>query len=98
MDTPAVRERCLFNLHLLACEVGFINDRVICCDITQAAARRQAQTLADQTTERMQQDGAGEAWITAHNAAGGLVGLSWQILLVNDPDPLHGNVTPKGRA
>ena len=98
MDSPAVRDRCLYSLHMLACQVGFINDRVICGDINLPAARRQAQTLADEAAQQMQEAGAGEAWITAHQAAGGLVGLSWQVLLVNDPAPLHGNLTPKGRA
>lgn len=98
MDSPTVRDRSLYLLHLLACQVGFINDRVICGDINQAGARRQAQTLADETAQAMQEAGALEAWVTAHNAAGGLVGLSWQVLLRNDPAPLHGNLTPKGRA
>ena len=98
METLPVRDRCLYLLHLLACQVGYINDRVICGDINLAAARRQAQALADEAAQDMQNAGAGEAWITAHQAAGGLVGLSWQVLLVNDPHPLHGNITPKGRA
>jgi len=98
METQPVRDRCLYLLHLLACQVGYINDRVICGDINQAAGRRQAQALADETAQDMQAAGAGEAWIAAHQAAGGAVGISWQVLLRNDPHPLHGNITPKGRA
>jgi hypothetical protein len=98
METQPVRDRCLYLLHLLACQVGYINDRVICGDINLAAARRQAQALADETAQDMQAAGAGEAWIAAHQAAGGAVGISWQVLLRNDPHPLHGNITPKGRA
>ena len=98
METQPVRDRCLYLLHMLACQVGYINDRVICGDITVTAARRHAQTLADEAAQDMQEAGAGEAWITAHQAAGGAVGLSWQVLLRNDPHPLHGNITPKGRA
>ena len=98
METPTVRDRCLYRLHMLAVEVGYINDRIICGDVNQNAARNKAQALASDAAQDMQDAGAGEAWITAHNAAGGLVGLSWQVLLVNDPAPLHGNLTPKGRA
>ena len=98
METQPVRDRSLYLLHLLACQVGFINDRVICGDINQAAGRRQAQTLADETAQAMQEAGALEAWVTAHPAAGGVIGISWQVLLRNDPQPLHGNLTPKGRA
>jgi hypothetical protein len=98
MQTLPVRERCLYLLHLLACQVGFINDRVICGDINLAAGCRQAQALAQETAQAMQDAGAGEAWITAHQAAGGAVGISWQVLLTNDPHPLHGNITPKGKA
>jgi hypothetical protein len=98
METQPVRDRCLYLLHLLACQVGYINDRVICGDISQAAGCRQAQAQAQETAQAMQDAGAAEAWITAHNAAGGAVGISWQVLLRNDPHPLHGNITPKGRA
>lgn len=98
METLPVRDRCLYLLHLLACQVGFINDRVICGDINQAGGRRQAQTLADETAQAMQEAGALEAWVTAYNAAGGAVGISWQVLLRDDPAPLHGTLTPKGRA
>ena len=96
METET-RERCLHLLHLLACQVGFINDRFICGDIGSAGARRQAQELADETIQSMQDAGALEAWIVSYNGAGGVVGISWQILLRNDL-PLHGNITPKGRA
>ena len=98
MESQPVRDRSLYLLHLLACQVGFINDRAICGDINQAAARRQAQTLADETAQAMQEAGAMEAWVTAHPAAGGIVGISWQVLLRDDPAPIHGNLTPKGRA
>ena len=98
MESQPVRDRSLYLLHLLACQVGYINDRVICGDITQAAARRHAQTLADEAAQDMQEAGALEAWVTAHPAAGGVVGISWQVLLRDDPQPLHGNLTPKGRA
>ncbi len=96
METD-IRERSLYLLHMLACQVGFINDRFICGDIGREAARRQAQELADETIRAMQDAGALEAWVVCYNGAGGVVGISWQVLLRNDL-PLHGNLIPKGRA
>jgi hypothetical protein len=96
MDSDT-RSRCLHSLHTLVCSVGYINDRVTCGDMTQAAGIRKAQAEADIAQQEMQDSGALEAWISAHGSAGGMVSLSWQVLFRNDPQPMHGNQTPKGR-
>lgn len=97
-----------WNLNCLMTDVGFINDRIICGDMSGKVALQKAKKMCQETSASIDDLGA-QAWIDVSIGFDSLVNVSYQITFPTSDEPqeifppygsgcsgISGNLTPSG--
>ena len=89
LDNNQLRNLATWHINAGAWDVAFINDRIICGDLTSSVALKRATKTNDKLAKTLLDAGCVEAWVTSSITFGGTLSFHYDVKFPcsgSDPD------------